>query len=72
VTHDLVIRGDAFDVAVDDGVIAAVGPELPRGSEELDARRIAVVPGWVDAHVHFNEPGAYGGRLLTPTPGDSR
>jgi allantoinase len=57
VTHDLVIRGDATDVAVDDGVIAAVGPELPGGREEVDARGLAVLPGLVDAHVHFNEPG---------------
>jgi allantoinase len=57
VTHDLVIRGDAADVAVDDGVIAAVGPELPGGREEVDARGLAVLPGLVDAHVHFNEPG---------------
>jgi len=57
VSADLVIRGDAFDVAVADGVIAAVGPELPGGGEEIDARGVLLLPGAVDAHVHFNEPG---------------
>jgi allantoinase len=57
VSSDLVIRGDAADIAVEDGVIAAVGPELPGGREEIDARGLAVLPGVVDAHVHFNEPG---------------
>lgn len=56
-SFDLVIRGDAGDVAVADGVIAAVGRELDGGREEIDARGLAVLPGVVDAHVHFNEPG---------------
>jgi allantoinase len=55
---DLIVRGDDFDVAVQDGLIAAVGPELsgPAG-EEIDARGLLVMPGAVDAHVHLNEPG---------------
>jgi allantoinase len=53
----LVIRGDEFDVAIEDGVIAAVGPELPGAAEEIDARGLLVLPGAIDAHVHFNEPG---------------
>jgi allantoinase len=57
VSFDLVIRGAAGDVAVTDGVIAEVGPELAGGREEIDARGLAVLPGVVDAHVHFNEPG---------------
>jgi allantoinase len=56
---DLVIRvgvgGD--DVGVLDGVIAAVGPELEGGREEIDARGLYLLPGVVDAHVHLNEPG---------------
>ena len=38
VSADLVVRGDACDVAVEDGLVAAVGPELPGGREEIDAR----------------------------------
>jgi allantoinase len=67
VPSDLVIRGATVvlpgvfpveaDVAVTDGVIEAIGPELPGGSEELDARGLHLLPGAIDAHVHFNEPG---------------
>ena len=39
------------------GVIAAVGPELPGGREEIDARGLVALPGVVDAHVHLNDPG---------------
>jgi allantoinase len=45
------------DVAVEDGAIAAIGPELEASGEELDARGLHVLPGALDAHVHFNEPG---------------
>ncbi len=56
-THDLVVRGDARDVAIDDGVIAAVGPGLGDGRAEIDARGLLVLPGGVDAHVHLDDPG---------------
>ena len=57
--YDLIVRGgEPFDVAVQDGLIAAAGPELEGGArEEVDARGLHVLPGVVDAHVHFNEPG---------------
>ena len=46
------------DVAVADGAIAAIGPELPGdGEEELDATGLLALPGVVDAHVHLNDPG---------------
>ena len=45
------------DVAVQDGVIAAIGPELEGDGDELDARGLHVLPGAIDVHVHFNEPG---------------
>ena len=65
---DLLIRGGTVvlpgvfpvhaDVAIEDGRIAAVVPELQEPArEELDARGLHVLPGAVDAHVHFNEPG---------------
>jgi allantoinase len=63
VTADLVIRGadlagaGAADVAIADGTIAAVGPELPGAREELDATGLLALPGVVDAHVHLNDPG---------------
>jgi allantoinase len=60
VTHDLVVRGDAWDVAVADGVVAEVGPGLGPGRAEVDARGHMVLPGGVDAHVHLNDPGRAG------------
>jgi len=65
---DLVIRGgkvaDATgerraDVAVAEGEIVAVGPELevPGGAVVLDASGCLVTPGFVDLHTHLREPG---------------
>src|SRR4051795_3073980 len=65
---DLIVRGGTVvapdgvrraDVGVADGKIAAVGPELDGGGapDEVDASGLHVLPGAVDAHVHFNDPG---------------
>lgn len=63
---DLVVRGGtlvleqgtvAADLAVEDGKIVQVGPELGAGREEINARGLHVFPGLIDVHVHFNEPG---------------
>jgi allantoinase len=54
---DLVVRGDALDIAIEDGKIVAVGPELAGASHELDARGLHIFPGLIDVHLHFNEPG---------------
>jgi allantoinase len=54
---DLVVRGDALDIAIEDGKIVAIGPELPGAAEEIDARGLHVFPGLIDVHLHFNEPG---------------
>src|SRR3954468_5242331 len=64
-TADLVIRGGTIvdgsgapgfvaDLAVRDGRIAAIGPKLPRGSEEIDAGGRLVTPGFVDIHTHYD------------------
>jgi allantoinase len=45
------------DVAIEDGRILAVGPDLPGAREEIDARGLTIFPGLIDVHVHFNEPG---------------
>ena len=45
------------DVAIEGGRIAAVGTQLEAAGEEIDATGLHVLPGVVDAHVHFNEPG---------------
>ena len=59
---DLVIRGATLphgaeaDVAIDGESIAEIGDGLA-GREEVDAGGLHLLPGVVDAHVHFNEPG---------------
>src|SRR2546422_6215948 len=46
------------DVAVADGHIVTIGPDLTGTSkEEINAEGLHVFPGVIDAHVHFNEPG---------------
>ncbi len=66
-SFDLLIRGATIvgagvpgriDVGVLDGLIGALGPELPGpATEEFDAGGLYLFPGVVDAHVHMNEPG---------------
>jgi allantoinase len=45
------------DIAIADGVITAVGANLDANGEEIDASGLHVLPGGIDSHVHFNEPG---------------
>ncbi|OAI43817.1 dihydroorotase [Nitrospira sp. SCGC AG-212-E16] len=47
------------DVLIDAGRIVAVGPHLkaPAGATKVDAKGRLVLPGFVDLHVHFREPG---------------
>ena len=46
------------DIAVADGMIVETGPALTgRARETIDASGLMVWPGFIDAHVHFNEPG---------------
>ena len=61
---DLVIRGGTVvdgsgapgrvaDVALTDGVIREIGPNL-RGDHELDASGCVVAPGFIDIHTHYD------------------
>jgi N-acyl-D-aspartate/D-glutamate deacylase len=63
--HDLVIRNgnvvdgtgaDArtADIAIDDGIITAVGVVEGSGTTEIDAQGALVTPGWVDVHSHYD------------------
>ena len=64
---DLIVRGgvvvlpngiERLDVGVAEGRVALLGPELAGPArEEVDAGGLHVLPGMIDAHVHFNEPG---------------
>ncbi len=71
---DLVIRGGTIvdgsgaerfsgDVAVRDGMIAAVGDVQGRGVEEIDARDRVVTPGFVDIHTHYDGHATWSNRL---------
>jgi allantoinase len=66
--YDLVIQGATVvtteetrpaTVAVQDGTIAAVLDEsaVPEARETIDGRGCHLLPGVVDVHVHFREPG---------------
>jgi N-acyl-D-aspartate/D-glutamate deacylase len=45
--------GRVADVAIDDGVIVEIGPNL-HGERELDASGCAVAPGFIDIHTHYD------------------
>jgi len=45
------------DIAIESGRITEVGSNLREDREEVDASGLHVLPGGIDSHVHFNEPG---------------
>ncbi len=65
--YDLLFRGGTLvsaemlvsaDVAVVGGRVVAIGPELEgQAAEVVEASGLHLFPGFIDAHVHFNEPG---------------
>ena len=53
---------DTMDILVEDGRIAKVGKSLRSvkkgaGARVIDASGLTVIPGLIDLHVHFREPG---------------
>ena len=71
---DLVIRGGtlfdgsggepfAADIAILNGVIQAIGPGLPEGTQEIDARDRIVTPGFVDVHTHYDAQVTWSNRI---------
>jgi N-acyl-D-aspartate/D-glutamate deacylase len=72
--HDLVIRGglvvdglgaepSAADVAVNGGVITAVGDITESGRDEVDASGLLVTPGFVDIHTHYDGQATWDERM---------
>lgn len=56
--HDLIVHSARGSIAVRDGLIIDSGTNIAgSASEEIDIGDAWILPGWIDAHVHFNEPG---------------
>src|SRR4051794_39896244 len=54
------------DVAVTDGMVAAVGTVEEQGRREVDADGLVVLPGWVDIHTHYDGQATWDAEL-TPS-----
>jgi len=49
---------ERMDIAICDGKIAAIETDLRHSTRQtIDASGLHVFPGFIDSHVHFNEPG---------------
>ena len=51
--RDVEVAGARVDVRLAEGRIAAIGPRLPRGGDDLDGRGGALIPGLADHHIHL-------------------
>ncbi|MCV7230228.1 N-acyl-D-amino-acid deacylase family protein [Mycolicibacterium komossense] len=76
-TYDLIVRGGTIvdglggepylgDVAISDGVIAAVGTVTGDATREIDATGLLVTPGFVDLHTHYDGQAIWSDRM-TPS-----
>ncbi|MEG1870442.1 MAG: dihydroorotase [Peptostreptococcaceae bacterium] len=45
------------DIYIKDGVICEIGRSLIKDCKNVDAKGMTVMPGFVDLHVHFRDPG---------------
>jgi allantoinase len=55
VKPDTVIQAD---LGIADGKIAEIGPDVcGRSRQKIVAEGLHILPGFIDSHVHFNEPG---------------
>jgi N-acyl-D-aspartate/D-glutamate deacylase len=61
--------GDPYeaDLSIEDGRIAGIGRNLPKGAEEIDARGKLVTPGFVDVHTHYDAQVTWSDRLSPST-----
>ena len=65
-TYDTIVRGGRIvtasevyqaDLAIKDGVVAAIGHDLGDSAHVVDAKDMLVLPGGVDTHVHLDQTG---------------
>jgi len=68
----IVNEGKTFrgDLLIKDEIISAVGPagqlDSPKDSQIIDASGLFLIPGIIDVHVHFREPGlTHKGDIIT-------
>ncbi len=75
--HDLIIKGGTIvdgtgnkrftgDIAIDDGLITAVGEVTGTAKEVINADGLLVAPGWVDIHTHYDGQATWD-PLVTPS-----
>lgn len=66
---DLVVRGGTVvtaadvtrcDIGIRDGRIVALGEDLGKAPQEVDATGLYVLPGGIDSHVHISQPSGDG------------
>jgi len=57
--------GDPYeaDLAMIDGKIAAIGGNIAKGTEEIEARGKLVTPGFIDVHTHYDAQVTWSDRL---------
>jgi len=74
-THDTVIRGGTVvdgtgapartaDIAIDNGLITAVGKVDGSAARTVDADGLLVTPGFVDIHAHYDGQASWGERMI--------
>lgn len=77
IEFELVLRGGTVidgtggppylsDIGITGGRIAAIGRDLARGAEEIEARDKIITPGFVDVHTHYDAQATWSSRL-TPS-----
>ena len=58
--------GFISDLEITDGIISAIGMDLPVGTEEIDATGKLVTPGFIDVHTHYDAQVTWSSRI-TPS-----
>ena len=58
--------GFISDLEITDGIISAIGMNLPVGTEEIDATGKLVTPGFIDVHTHYDAQVTWSSRI-TPS-----
>ena len=58
--------GFISDLEITDGIISAIGMNLPVGTAEIDAKGKLVTPGFIDVHTHYDAQVTWSSRI-TPS-----